>query len=350
MNTNFKTMLNAIWKVGLGLIGIGVAVFSIIFAVAFHKGFFGRWCERTLSPDIVVWGYEDNTVRIYNKATKDYTTKKILWVSGTPCEGDSLTVFCDKEGKRGFLNIKTGEITIPAQYTKAWNFSEGLAAVLGGNGRIGFINAYNQLVVDYIIPFEEGTDYIFKDGYCKVCFHNNEGDCNYALYCRDGSLALDWNHTFIGEPNKQGYRIVAYGDDYRILDRDLRQVLPEVYEMAKLASGNNGVYVTKNHIKQLLSFDGTIIEAFVVDGTRRLELPVRDDAGDDLVNSMDKDVLVYVVDGWEGLMDVRTGRIITPASYRHISLISKALIQAQLGNTDESVVLDKKGQVASSVK
>ena len=154
MKPKLKSVLNAIWKVGMGLIGAGVAVFTILLAIAFCESHYGRyeWRDRTLSKDVVVRAYKNNTVRIWNKSSKEYTTKKLRWVSSDPCEGDSLTVFCDKDGKRGYLNVKTGEIVIPAQYSKAWNFSEGLAAVLGGDDRIGFIDKDNRLVIDYIIP------------------------------------------------------------------------------------------------------------------------------------------------------------------------------------------------------
>ena len=39
---------------------------------------------------------------------------------------DTLTVFTDKENKRGYLNTKTGKIALPAQWDHAWVFSEGV--------------------------------------------------------------------------------------------------------------------------------------------------------------------------------------------------------------------------------
>ena len=57
------------------------------------------------------------------------------------------------------------------------------------------------------------------------------------------------------------------------------------------------------------------------------------------------DVLVYMVDGLEGLMDARTGRIITPAIYWNFEMVSKDLLRAKLGYGDESVILDKTGKV-----
>lgn len=120
MKTNLKSILNATWKVGLGLLGAGAAVFAIILAICFYLGRCGRadYCDRHISQDVEVHAYQ-NGVRIWNRATKKYTTKKLRWVSGNPCKGDSLAVFCDKEGRRGYYNTNTGKVIIPAQYNKA---------------------------------------------------------------------------------------------------------------------------------------------------------------------------------------------------------------------------------------
>lgn len=344
MKTNIKSILNATWKVGLGLLGAGAAVFTILLAIAFCESHYGRyeWRDRTLSKDVVVRAYKNNTVRIWNKASKGYTTKKLRWVSGDPCEGDSLTVFCDKDGKRGYLNVKTGEIVIPAQYSKAWNFSEGLAAVLGGDDYIGFIDKDNRLVIDYIIPYEKGQDYVFKDGYCAVMCYIGDTE-HYALYRKDGSLALDWSHNHIGEVDENGYRLVCTAEGCCLVDSTFRNVLPGMYENVEYAP--DGVIVTKNHTKQLLDLDGTIIEPFLIDGVVPLGYLVELDNGDPAQYCLDNDIMVYYVDEWEGLMDARTGKVITPAIYRGIDMVSKDLIKAGVGYYCESVLLDRKGRV-----
>ncbi|MGN0188494.1 MAG: WG repeat-containing protein [Candidatus Cryptobacteroides sp.] len=345
MKTKIKSLLNATWKVGLGLIGAGAAVFCILLTIAFCESHYGRceWRDRTLSNDAVVIAYKNNTVRIKNKAPKEYTTTKIRWVSGDPCEGDSLTVFCDREGKRGYVNVRTGEIVIPAQYGKAWNFSEGLAAVLGGDNCIGFINKDNRLVIDYTIPFEKGVDYVFKDGYCRALRYVDEYTYR-ALYRKDGSLALDWSHTQIGEPDNNGFRIVGNKDGEWLVDSTFCRVLPEIYQNVSYAPDGRGVIVTKNHIKQMLGFDGSVIEPFLVDETRCLEYLVTLEMGDPCEYKLVPDIIVYRVDGWEGLMDARTGRPITPADYLNIAMASKDLILAEVGYYCESVILDKNGR------
>ena len=330
MRTNFKSIINATWKVGLGLIGAGVAVFTILLAIAFCESHYGRyeWRDRTLSKDVVVRAYKNNTVRIWNKSSKEYTTKKLRRVSGDPCEGDSLTVFCDMDGKRGYLNVKTGEIVIPAQYSKAWNFSEGLAAVLGGDDCIGFIDKDNRLVIDFIIPYEKGQDYVFKDGYCSAMRYIDDTE-HYALFRKDGSMALDWSHSRIEEP-ENGYRIVANDYGCWLLNSELNCVFPDAYDEISFADAIEGVYVTKNHVKRLLSYDGAVLESFVIDNTYRLEYEVGNENGDANFRIMVDDVLVYMVDGWEGLMDARTGRIITPAIYWNFEMVSKTCLGLNL--------------------
>ncbi|MBQ8695615.1 MAG: WG repeat-containing protein, partial [Bacteroidaceae bacterium] len=68
-------------------------------------------------------------------------TPKIDWVR---YGSDSIAVYA-LNGKRGFLNRYTGEIIIDAEknrYSKAWVFSEGVAAVMKDE-MIGFIDPDN---------------------------------------------------------------------------------------------------------------------------------------------------------------------------------------------------------------
>lgn len=106
-----------------------------------------------------------------------------------------------------------------------------------------------------------------------------------------------------------------------------------------------GVIVTKNHTKQLLALDGTVIEPFLIDDAEPLGYLVELDNGDPAKHRLDNEIMVYFVDEWEGLMDARTGKAITPAIYQGIDMVSKNLIRAQVGYYSDSVLLDRKGRV-----
>ena len=350
MNAKLKTILNVTWKVGLGLFGLVAAVLGILIANVWYEKTRGRdyYNDKTLSTDIVVESYNNNRMRVKNKKTGKYTTPKVMWVSGAP-ERDSLTVFCDKNGLRGYINVNTGEIVIPAQYSKAWQFSEGLGAVLGEGDRIGFINKENKLVIGYEIPFDKGFDYIFKDGYCVVKFWE-DGHYRCAVYSKDGPRVLDWDYTRIDDANSDGYRVVTNEDGAWLYDRSFNKVFEDAYDDIVIAEGNEGVYVTKDYVKKLVDYDGKVLEPFVIDGTYNLKYmtPYHSEGEDDF--ALVPEVVVYQVNSWEGLMDARTGKILTPAKYWRFEMISEDLISAQLGYSDEEVVLNKQGEDIKAIE
>ena len=116
--------------------------FVALIAYAYYDSEYGRWYwkDNYLSKNVEVHGFRDDKVRVYNYCTGKYTTPKVNWVADSPAN-DSLTVYAIPN-KRGYINIKNGEIVIDAEannYRKAWVFSEGLAAVMK-DGKIGFIN------------------------------------------------------------------------------------------------------------------------------------------------------------------------------------------------------------------
>lgn len=345
MNAKLKTILGVTWKVGLGLFGLAAAVIGILIVNVWYEETRGRdyYNDKTLSENIRVEAYNNNTVRIWNKKEARYTTKRLRWVSGTP-ERDSLAVFCDKDGKRGYLNVNTGEIVIPAQYSKAWHFSDGLGAVLGANDKIGFIDSNNKLVIGYDIPYVKGFDYIFKDGSCVVKFWEIDS-WRYAVYGKDGHQLLTWAYTRIDDPDQNGYRVVANEDGAWLYDRYFNKVLPDTYDAVELARGRDGVYVTKNHVKQFLAFDGTVIEPFVIDNTYRLKYMSKYNGDEPDEYELVPEIVVYQVNNWEGLMDARTGKVITHADYWTFEMVSKDLIRAQLSYSDESIIMDRRGHV-----
>ena len=134
MNANLKKILGITWKVGLGLIGLSALVIGILIFNVWYEETRGRdiYNDTTLSKDVVVEAYNNNLVRVKNKATGRYTTSKVRWVSCKP-NHDILTVYCDKDNNRGYINCNTGKIAIPAekaQFRCAWHFSEGYAFVV----------------------------------------------------------------------------------------------------------------------------------------------------------------------------------------------------------------------------
>ncbi len=141
-------------------------------------------------------------------------------VEGTFKHGmDSIGIF-EKDGKRGFYNLNTNKVLVPATYTHAWFFSEGLAAV-EKDGKIGFINMKGALVIPYqfVHRTNDRPDIVFKDGRCVMA--NGNGQMG-------------------------------------VIDRKGEWVVKPQYEKVDLTE--SGIFATTSNSKLLLSNNGEIIQ------------------------------------------------------------------------------------------
>ena len=349
MSIKIKSILNTAWKVGLGLFGIAALAIGILVAISWYDGTYGRayWRDKTLSKNIQIHAFNNNCVRVWDERTASYITPKLRWVSGAPLR-DSITVYKDIAGNRGYINSNTGKIVIPAEiaaYRHAWQFSEGRAfVVLHDEDCLSVIDYTGKIIVRNVAPYISGYDYIFEDGLCDL---RVEG--KYGLLALDGTWAVEPKYYDIDSPNTFGYRIARNEQGYWLFDPQLNIVFPEPYEKMDFAIGREEgagtVFRTKNHVKQLVNYDGSVVEPFVIDGTYNLKYIVRynEDTADEY--ALDPDLVVYRVDGWEGLMNKHTGRVVTPATYTDFTMISKELIKAELGYNynDEAVVMNRQG-------
>ena len=68
MNTSFKRFLTLTWKVGLGLIGLATLVICILVASVWYEEKYGSdyLNDFTLSENVTVEAYNNNTVRVWN--------------------------------------------------------------------------------------------------------------------------------------------------------------------------------------------------------------------------------------------------------------------------------------------
>ena len=353
MKKNLIKVLNATWKIGVGFIGLFALLLAIRLACFIYRDYLGRatWNDKTLSENVAVRAWNRGGYRAYNKKTGKYTTPKVAWVAGTP-ESDSLTVFCDKKGYRGFLNVMTGEIVIPAQYNKAWVFSEGLAAVEYGKKQLGFINHDNEMVISDI-AYEPGYfDYVFKNGYCIIKTWDEDGDLVYSVY---SSIALckTGEYDALNRLDRGDYTIAKNKEGYWLLDSVYNKVFDEPYDVIEEAYYMDGIFVTENWIKQRIDFDGTVLDDFVIDGVSRLsyviglaEKDIDEYYEERYLSEFEPELIVYRVGDHHGLMNAKTGKVITPAKYGDITMISKGLLRAELNcYNNESVLLDRKGNV-----
>lgn len=341
MGTVIKKIWSIGWRAVCCLFALSVIVIAVLSSQLYWKQINRSHREKTLSRDVCVYDfYGRNEKRIYNEATGRYTAKGIQWVADAP-KSDSLTVFC-RGGKRGFLNVYNGEVAIPEQYRRAWVFSEGMAAVMK-DGKIGFINADNEVVLPFVYDYADrngwAIDYLFRDGYCTMT--DSRGAC--GLIDRNGRWAIEARYDCIWPPHDGKYRIVKEGEKYGLLDENLTFVFPIEYDYIDYA-GDRGVLLTKDGYKWQADYDGTVIFPFVCDGTLYLSYTDGYNEDGNPIEIMSP-YLTYNVYGCYGVIRKDNGKVVIPAIYDQINMISPAMFEAYLADKDIWVLIDRDGTI-----
>ena len=258
--------------------------------------------------------YNNGKSNIINPATKEVIVKDIDWCHYSSNNDEDPIVLLAKNGKRGFCNIVTNEVIVPpTTYTKAWIFSEGLAAV-EKNGYIGFVNAKGDVAIKFKFSYRGNplTEFVFHNGHCVVA---------------DSS-------------NKVG-----------VIDHRGRWVIKPLYNNIELAK-NYAIVYKDGEFKKQVDFEGHVLQDGIIDYINNLyyEVNYTDlQTGEAKVGeSKIDDYYEYRVGGYSGLVDSK-GEIITPPIYTDITGITPTLFKAQLQDWTSMVIIDQKGNVLSKV-
>ena len=262
-----------------------------------------------LNDDLVAVRKNNGNISIKNTETGKITLSDIS-LDWTQSSGrDSLGVFCS-EDKRGYYNMYTGEIAIPAQYRRAWVFSEGLAAVQK-NGMIGFIDHKGNTVIGFDYPYHGNplSEFIFKDGHCVVA--DTLGKCG----------VIDKTGAWLIRPE---YESVVAFKDFAIVSRE--------------------------GVRLQVGYDGKVINSFVLDSISPLEYEEviyyenREGEMSSLRKSVRTGFFSYRVGGRCGLMDSNCKRLTEPL-FSTIIAESKTMFRGVLPDRFSEVILNDKGEV-----
>ncbi len=323
------------------LIPIG---FAALVAHIIYEDRYGRdYCDRRISDNLSLHSFSDNKWRVYDRQTGEYTTDKINWVSSVSMN-NSLAVYA-LPNKRGYIDVNTGRIVIDAEtnnYSKAWIFSEGVAAV-SKNGKIGFINAENEVVIpfQFDFPYEYSLwdfNYIFYNGYCAMT--NADGDI--GLIDRAGNWVVEPSYDNIYSPEENGYRITVKGDKFGILDSDCTTIYAAEYDNINIVS--DGFILTKDGRMWQVDFDGNIVHPFLFDATYYIKYPNGYDSCGELIYEF-ADLMKYSIDYRYGIMNRITGEPITPAVYQDINMLSENLLEVLDAESYDWHLIDSKGNI-----
>ena len=262
-----------------------------------------------LNDDLLAVKTDDGKVSIKDVTTGKITIKdiKLDWTQRS--RNDSLSVFCS-DNKRGYYNMYTGDIAIPAQYLRAWVFEEGLAAVQK-NGNIGFINHKGETVIDFMFPYHGNplSNFVFEDGHCVVA--DTTGKCG-------------------------------------VIDKVGKWLINPEYD--NISAYKEYAIVTKAGVTKQLSYDGKVLNSFVLDNIKELTYKEteryenREGELEYVEKTVKTGLFAYCVGGRYGMMDKNCHRLTDPL-YKSISAVSDNMFRATLLDHYSEVILNAKGEV-----
>lgn len=275
---------------------------------------------------------------LYNTTVGHRTLTDIQWICKSS-DGDSLAVYCtNDEHKRGYFNRFTGEVAVPAQYDKAWIFSEGVACVLE-NGTLKFIGHDGKTVIDKRFPYMHCIDdYCFHNGLCLM-----QGDNGHiGLIDRNGEWKVEPNYSYIGYESKGFWLIQDLKGLQGLLRADGEPFMPIEYVAVTVRNTNVISVLRQDHLDQLYDFEGKLINS--CDYREVLKIEYTTDEYDEYGNL--KEATAHCLnyrssDYHYGLMD-RTGNMVTLPLYDCITAIGVNLYFCE--GDEGAVILNDKGQ------
>ena len=285
-----------------------------------------------ISNHIVHQDLYRTTGRIYDKLNDKILLKGVDWVAVSD-DKDSLAVF-SKDDKRGYINRFTGEIAIPLSFTRAWVFSEGLAAV-EKDGELVFIDHTGRIVIDKDLQVHfEDPAYAFKNGYCVV---QDDVTGKDGLIDKEGNWVLPAEYDEIY--NSFGFWKVEKDGLVGLYDSTMKEMFPlnniSLWVFDDYIEVRTNDYVTKHY-----DYDGNVVVDFVIDNVENMEYETTELGHDSegcsykIYAVADKQrYCIYHGPDYEeryGLID-RNGRRITGPLYTLIEAIGKDLYLCQPG-------------------
>lgn len=312
-----------------------IAVAGYLSAIAFeiYDDHYGRssWNDEMFADGLVLHSFNDGKFRVYNLKSGMYTTPKLNWISDI--SGDDTTAVYAIPHKRGYVDAVSGEILIDASmndYTSAWIFSEGLAAVVK-DGKIGFINKDNEVVIPFQFDYSSRVEYLnigylFHNGYCVM----TEPSGLLGVIDKQGNWIVEPVYDQIWAPQDQGYRVIIKNGKYGLLDENLEIVYDTVYDYVGNFSENGGIILMKDGRMWQEDYDGNIVEPFLYESVEYLYYPRESDNEND--RACLSDFMKYYVAGKYGIVNRKNGKVMTSAIYDSVDMVSATVFEVKNGD------------------
>ena len=278
---------------------------------------------------------------LYNTVEGKRTITGIQWICKSA--DDSLTVY-SQDNKRGYFNMFTGEPVIPAQYEKAWVFSEGVAWVME-QGELHLIDHDGHDVIGKAFPFTEKIDgYCFHQGICPMM----DRDGHIGFINKQGEWVIEPYLSYVNHENHGFWTGYDSDDNHGVLKENGDILLPFEFAYIRFDYHGEYIYVRRlNHTDQVYDFDGHLVNACSFEQIDKMEYEsdemVYQSYMDEYIRkTLPANCMKYMSSDYQyGLMD-KNGNILTPPLYDNIRAIAKDRYFCE--SDRGSVILNDKGQ------
>ena len=355
-----KKALNLSWKLGVVTLAVTFAILGVCEYKYELSRYFHPWeALYDLSDNVVLKVHNRKLVYgLFDANTGKRITSKKFKMVYEAADGDSLTVFVDMHHKRGFLNVNTGKIEIPAQYKRAWVFSEGVAAVVTDDDSLRLIGRDGSSAFPKAFQYDANYDYVFHNGKCIMSVFE-ETEKRTGMIDKKGEWIVPQEYEDIQPIYYNGYRTRNYlltlkteNKESRmgILDENCKWLFPPEYQDISLSDCDNTLYLTKDYVKSHVTACGEVLQPFVVDyvDALRYEVLGKNSGGEDdedYTKTVTSDKIAkYSVNGLLGIFDLRTSKPLTKACFSDIYVVSGNVVRCQLEGSVSEVLYDINGK------
>lgn len=210
--------------------------------------------------------------------------------------------------------------------------------------KLGFIDKTGEYVIAPELDYLVARDYLFKHNVCYM--KDSEG--NVGLLSREGTWALPQEYSCIDYvQSADAFILCKDGKKGVVRNGSFEWVYPMEYDIIDWidAPSGDGYLLYRDFCVCHVSADGTVINPFVISRTKELKYMTKynSDCSDEYAIS-DRVVAFVVCNLW-GVMDKCTGKVLVPAMYGEVEMVSENIIRCSLDRNGlcESVLYDLKG-------
>jgi len=329
MSAKWKTIIVLLVLIGI----ITVVYYSAILIVDAWDEIASRkyYVSERMGNGYEVHSYFDGPDCIVKQRKRRPIVKDIEWVNGNMC--DSLWVV-SKNDRRAYFNTKTGQLTSPFIYRKAWCYSEGVAAVLDEDNRLCFIDPQGNPAFKRTFIYNPKREccYQFHNSMCQML----DSTGKVGLIDKSGEWVIEPGYdsaTFVGY-SLNGYWTLMCGDSLMVIDSSAH-ILIDLTPGQQLKFVDDGsLEVWQRH------YPGRLYDQFGRLLSNQTYWKVEKITYYEDGTEISTDVLAYYTGNDQcGLMSLG-GKVLTPAQYDEIEAIDRKLFRAQ---KTVDVVVDDEG-------